>query len=621
MAVPASSADALGSDTLQGVRGQGGARSPIALGSKGCISSATRRDPLSDISHLLHEDDESDDEQERYAAFMRNLEEKYGGPLSASQLAKLDSEAEERMRKEEEETRTLQRSRQALPLLTASAALSPVHAIDSCFASPLPSLHASTSAQIPISGWMTPGSIPKDLHAPALTPPRTPPRDGLPAVAWAAQSRDQDVHLPLHSLDLGHSWVVGRMADLELVDLEGANPNQVKGANPNQIAAAAVSATDGGATDVRADSQHSVAKAASTELSHPQATLVASRSPTAVSAAAGPAHVDSAENVAFEQTSLQASPRRPPQDAGLGAQPLIPTPIRNSMDKFCSPHTALSTHPNTATKLAAPARANITPPLPQSGTHRDSQCASCTRCSSRSSIPDVSAAPAPARDSQAAHWQVAAGRAALPSALGSAPAAAGDSASMPSPTDVQSLRSSQQPATRASCCGAEQSKGQSGARERPPRPPAELRLLQQQLAEERKQYAAERRVWHAKEEALCAELAAAREGRPSLRAHVAAGGDLSGASDNDIANLAKDVREQEKLIAGYQRENERLTTALRSATESARAEAERRDAEMTKLSLRLAESEATRGERTADVQRRLVEQAHERAASAEKRAA
>ena len=49
------------------------------------------------------------------------------------------------------------------------------------------------------------------------------------------------------------------------------------------------------------------------------------------------------------------------------------------------------------------------------------------------------------------------------------------------------------------------------------------------------------------------------------------------------------VAEQETLIAGFQRENERLSDALRAAREGQRAEAAKGEEEARRLSLRLSE--------------------------------
>ena len=57
----------------------------------------------------------------------------------------------------------------------------------------------------------------------------------------------------------------------------------------------------------------------------------------------------------------------------------------------------------------------------------------------------------------------------------------------------------------------------------------------------------------------------------------------------ELRRIEQDVAAQETLIAGYQKENERLTLALKAARDERRVEAARADDEARKLSLRISE--------------------------------
>lgn len=85
---------------------------------------------------------------------------------------------------------------------------------------------------------------------------------------------------------------------------------------------------------------------------------------------------------------------------------------------------------------------------------------------------------------------------------------------------------------------------------------------------------------------------------------------ISGA---ELARIESDVRQQEHLIAGYQKENERLSDALKGAKEAHRAELARAEDETRRLSLRVAELERTQSERMPDTAREQVELANARA--------
>ena len=82
----------------------------------------------------------------------------------------------------------------------------------------------------------------------------------------------------------------------------------------------------------------------------------------------------------------------------------------------------------------------------------------------------------------------------------------------------------------------------------------------------------------------------------------------------ELARIEADVHSQETLIAGYQRENERLSDLLKGAREASRAEAVKAEEERGALALRLAELERTHSERAPEGLRDQLERAHHVAA-------
>jgi hypothetical protein len=144
------------------------------------------------------------------------------------------------------------------------------------------------------------------------------------------------------------------------------------------------------------------------------------------------------------------------------------------------------------------------------------------------------------------------------------------------------------------------------------------------MGEMTKQYRRERADWRAERESLRAELTAARSAS-AARAHVAAGGSLAelGMSPGDAARLDREIQEQEALLSGYQRENERLSDALRAAAADRRRAEEKHQAEISRLNTELFSYRegAGRAEQSVDVQRSLIAQADARAARAEEAAA
>ncbi|KAL9968769.1 hypothetical protein ACROYT_G020891 [Oculina patagonica] len=67
------------------------------------------------------------------------------------------------------------------------------------------------------------------------------------------------------------------------------------------------------------------------------------------------------------------------------------------------------------------------------------------------------------------------------------------------------------------------------------------------------------------------------------RKRVAAGGNLEGASEEDLKRLEKEVREQEQLLTGYQQENERLYKELKQMQAKEKANEARMFSENQKL--------------------------------------
>ena len=94
------------------------------------------------------------------------------------------------------------------------------------------------------------------------------------------------------------------------------------------------------------------------------------------------------------------------------------------------------------------------------------------------------------------------------------------------------------------------------------------------------------------------------------------------ASPEELARIEQDVAQQEMLIAGYQKENERLTEALKKAREAQRAEVLKGEEEVRRLSLRISELERSGGaERGTEGLRDQVERAHRLASEARDAAA
>ena len=77
------------------------------------------------------------------------------------------------------------------------------------------------------------------------------------------------------------------------------------------------------------------------------------------------------------------------------------------------------------------------------------------------------------------------------------------------------------------------------------------------------------------------------------------------------------VRQQEVILVGFQKENERLSAELRACKEGHRAEAARRDEEISQLRLRISDISGKEAARAPDGLREQLEAAHARAAVAE----
>jgi hypothetical protein len=153
---------------------------------------------------------------------------------------------------------------------------------------------------------------------------------------------------------------------------------------------------------------------------------------------------------------------------------------------------------------------------------------------------------------------------------------------------------------------------------------AEVSVLKTQLAAEREQYQRERDEWRHREGSLTTELSAARR-LSGYRQHVLEGNALAElrVGREELERIEADVRQQETLIAGYQKENERLSEQLKGVKEAQRAEASKSDDEARRLALRLAELERTHVERAPDglrdqIERSHLQQAELREASAER---
>ena len=151
---------------------------------------------------------------------------------------------------------------------------------------------------------------------------------------------------------------------------------------------------------------------------------------------------------------------------------------------------------------------------------------------------------------------------------------------------------------------------------------AEVGVLKGQLSALREQYEHERAEWHKREEQLQRELSeASRLSR--YRQHLAKGGALTECAmpAAELARIEADIAQQETLIAGYQKENERLTEALKAAREAQRTDAAKGEEEARRLALRLSEMERTAAERAPDGLRNQLESAHVRLAEEREAAA
>ena len=139
---------------------------------------------------------------------------------------------------------------------------------------------------------------------------------------------------------------------------------------------------------------------------------------------------------------------------------------------------------------------------------------------------------------------------------------------------------------------------------------AEVGVARSQLSALREQYEKEREEWRDKEKKLLAELTEAKQ-LASYRQHVMDGKSLSELpiDREELARIETDVQQQETLIQGYQRENERLSEQLKAVRDAQRADAAKGDDEARRLSLRLAELERTNTERAPETLREALERA------------
>jgi hypothetical protein len=151
---------------------------------------------------------------------------------------------------------------------------------------------------------------------------------------------------------------------------------------------------------------------------------------------------------------------------------------------------------------------------------------------------------------------------------------------------------------------------------------AEVGVLKGQLSALREQYEHERAEWRKREEQLQRELSEAIR-LSGYRQHLAKGGTLTECAmpASELARIEADIAQQETLIAGYQKENERLTEALKAAREAQRIDAAKGEEEARRLSLRLSEMERTAAERAPDGLRNQLESAHARLAEEREAAA
>eukprot|EP00967_Tisochrysis_lutea_P041580 scaffold49975_cov27-Tisochrysis_lutea.AAC.1 len=152
----------------------------------------------------------------------------------------------------------------------------------------------------------------------------------------------------------------------------------------------------------------------------------------------------------------------------------------------------------------------------------------------------------------------------------------------------------------------------------------DTRRLARQMSEMNKQYRRERDEWRSERESLKAQLAAA-QATGSVRSHVMAGGSLAELelSSEDLSKLEREIHEQEALLAGYQRENERLSDELRAAVAERRKADEKHQTELARLHAEMFSYRegVHRAEHAHEAQHSLVEQAEARAARVEAEAA
>ncbi|KAL1496363.1 hypothetical protein AB1Y20_016319 [Prymnesium parvum] len=140
---------------------------------------------------------------------------------------------------------------------------------------------------------------------------------------------------------------------------------------------------------------------------------------------------------------------------------------------------------------------------------------------------------------------------------------------------------------------------------------AALRKAHQQAADE----------WRAREAALTAELADARA-KCEYRAHVVAGGTLNelSLSEDELRRIEDEVRQQETLICGYQKENERLSEALKASREAHRTEVDAAVDEARRLQLQLVEARERQEVQAPEGLRAQLERAHAHAAQVQEQA-
>ena len=74
---------------------------------------------------------------------------------------------------------------------------------------------------------------------------------------------------------------------------------------------------------------------------------------------------------------------------------------------------------------------------------------------------------------------------------------------------------------------------------------------------------------------LCSVKVAELEKQVDARKRIAAGGSLESASSEQAERLEREIRDQEKLLAGYQSENERLYQDMKKIQGETKATQER----------------------------------------------